>query len=169
MKTSLAALLVVAACHKPAVVVVSPPPVADPHAAAVDALVGVWFGKAVATPYGDMPFALAFDRQPDGAVHAHTDDGKGLYLDFTFHHVDAGWVLDENGAAPGVGTQAHTLAATGATHWSDRDVDVDVAVAGDALVMTTSVRGKPHGRFELTRKSGAEGAHIREFLAHRTE
>src|SRR5262245_41177153 len=117
----LVAILAVAACHQtPAVVapppatVPPPPPAADPHAATVDALVGVWAGKAIGTPYGDFPFALAFDRRADGAVHGHIESRPGMYLDFTFRRAGGAWVLDEEGAIPNVGTQRHTLAATGA-------------------------------------------------------
>jgi hypothetical protein len=173
MKTSL--LIVVAACHSssavapPAAPPPPPPPAADPHAAVVDSLVGVWAGKAIGTPSGDMPFALAFERQPDGAVHAHTEQSPGTYLDFTFRRMATSWVLVEAGAIPKAGSQTHTLAATSATHWTDSDVDVELGVTGDALVMTTTVHGKPHARFELARKTGSEAERIRTAISSPTK
>jgi len=148
----------IAACHNaPA----TPPP--DPHAVIVDNLVGVWTGNAIGTPFGDFPFALAFDRKPTGVVHARLDGTPGMYLDFTF---DRGKLVEE-GAIPNVGTQTHTLVATTGTHWADASVDVDVAVTGDALVMTTLIRGKPHAVFRMQRQTGATAAKVREAIAAR--
>jgi hypothetical protein len=138
----------------------------SPHAAAVAELVGVWLGMAEGTPFGDIRFALAFDRDPDGSVHARTDDGKGMYLDFRFVERDGAWLLVEEGQIPSLGKQTHTLLpAPNETRWADKDVDVLVAVHGDTFVMTTAVHGKPHATFKLQRKSGPEGDGIRAQLA----
>jgi hypothetical protein len=136
-----------------------------PHAAVVARLVGVWVGMAEGTPLGDIRFPLAFDREPDGSVHARTDDGKGMYLDFRFVERGGAWLLVEEGEIPSVGKQTHTLSPVpNATRWSDKDVDVLVAIDGDTLVMTTAVHGKPHATFRLQRKSGPEGEQIRAQL-----
>jgi hypothetical protein len=152
------AFVAFAACHNaPA----TPPP--DPHAVIVDHLVGVWTGDAIGTPFGDFRFALAFDRTPAGAVHARLDGTPGMYLDFTFDRDK----LVEEGAIPNVGKQTHTLAAVRDTHWADPTLDVDVALTGDSLVMTTLVRGKPHAVFRMRRQTGAVAAKVREAIAAR--
>lgn len=138
----------------------------QPHAAAVAELVGVWAGMANGTPFGDIPFALAFDREPDGSIHARTDDGKGTYLDFRFVERGGAWLLVEEGAIPKVGTQTHTLSPMpNETRWTDRDVDLVLAFHGDALVMTTAIHGQPHATFDLQRKAGAAADQIRAQLA----
>jgi hypothetical protein len=147
--------VVLAACHH------APP--RDPHLTIVDNLVGVWTGNAIGTPFGDFPFALAFDRKPPGVVHARLDGTPGMYLDFTFGDN----ALVEEGAIPNVGTQTHTLVAVNGTHWADASVDVDVALTGDTLVMTTLVHGKPHAVFRMQRQTGAVAAKVREAIAAR--
>ena len=136
-----------------------------PGAATVAQITGVWAGRAEGTPFGDFPFALAFEREGDGSIHARTDDGKGMYLDFRFVERAGAWVLVEVGQIPQLGKQTHTLAATDATHWTDKDVDVALSVTGDALVMTTAIHGKAHATFTLQRKTGAEAEQIRAMLA----
>jgi hypothetical protein len=154
--------VVFAACHNtPATPPATPAP--DPHAAIVDSLVGVWTGNAIGTPFGDFPFALAFDRTPSGAVHGRLDGTPGMYLDFTFDRAK----LVEEGAIPSLGKQTHTLAATTGSHWADSTLDVDVAVTAESLVMTTLVRGKPHAVFRMQRQIGARAAKVREAIAAR--
>lgn len=138
-------LVLLAACHS------ATPTPPDPHAQIVDHLVGTWAGQAKGTPFGDFTFRLAFARRSDGAVHARLDGGGGMYLDFTFRHATAGWMLVEEGAIPSVGTQTHTLAPAGDTHWTDATLDVDLRVTADTLAWTTLVRGKPHAVFALHR------------------
>jgi len=135
------------------------PVAADPHAAAVDDIVGAWQGQVIGTPLGDFPFAIAFDREASGDIHGRADNGGGMYLDFRFHKVGPMWTLTEEGALPDVGTQTHTLvpAAAGADgpRWVDRDdpgyVEIAVAVAGDDLVLTAKVHGEAHAVFRMHR------------------
>jgi hypothetical protein len=161
----------VVACHPsssgaPAPSTPAPKPAAAARTSVIDRLVGVWAGTAEGTPFGDIPFALAFDRDADGSIHARTDDGKGTYLDFRFIERDGKWLLVEEGAIPRLGTQTHTLApAEHEQRWSDKDIDVVLAIANDRLVMTTTLRGAPHATFRLQRKTGVEGEQIRAQLA----
>jgi hypothetical protein len=137
----------------------TPKPVAGPtpHDHAVEALVGSWAGHARGTPFGDFPMAIAFDR--DGAgVHGRLDNGQGMYLDFRFQREAGRWLLVEEGAIPGAGTQHSTLApvaAAGAPRWADRAdpsrLAVAFAVDADTLTMTTTLHGAPHAVFELRR------------------
>jgi hypothetical protein len=144
----LALLASITACHETPVAAPSPAHV-DPRVATVDALVGKWRGKAEGTPLGDFPIGLTFARDSDRSVHARLDDGHGMYLDFRF--MPDGKLFEE-GAIPSVGKQAHTLVpVAGATRWSDSDVDLDVALTGDSLVMTTTLHGKPHAVFRMQR------------------
>src|SRR5689334_11372724 len=122
-----------------------PVAVADPHATAVDGLVGAWQGQVLGTPLGDFPFAIAFEREASGDVHGRADNGGGMYLDFRFHKLGPTWTLTEEGALPDVGTQTHTLvpAPNGddGVRWVDRDdptyVEIGVALVNDDLVLTT--------------------------------
>lgn len=142
-------------------------PVAKLHDATVDAVVGVWLGKAEDTPFGDFPMALAFQPDPDGSIHARLDDGKGMYIDFRFTRRDGAWYLHEEGAIPGAGKQSHTLApVANAARWANDEVDIAFAVTPSTLVMTTSLGGKPHATFRLERKSGPEAEQIRQQLAN---
>src|SRR5262245_3271201 len=123
----------------------APAAAADAHATTVANLIGVWQGKALGTPFGDFPFAIAFDREPSGAVHGRLDGGPGMYLDFRFHRDGARWLLTEAGALPDVGTQTHTLSpgAGNPTRWTTADPSVlvvELAIDGDALAMTTTLR-----------------------------
>src|SRR5262249_37019867 len=63
------------------------------HTAAVAELVGVWQGRALGTPFGDFPFAIAFDREAGGDVHGRLDGGPGMYLDFRFRRQLDRWML----------------------------------------------------------------------------
>jgi len=137
----------------------------DPHATTVDHLAGVWVGKAIGTPYGDFPMAIEFAPVAGGAVHGHLEAAPGNYLDFTFDHDK----LVEEGAVPSLGVQTHTLRPAGPDHWRDDTVDVDLRITGDALVWTTSVRGKTHSRFELARKTGDEAIAVRQAIARRNQ
>jgi hypothetical protein len=144
----------------------------DAHAAAVAGLVGVWQGNAIGTPMGDFPFAIAFDRDPSGAVHGRLDGAPGMYLEFRFHLDQARWVLDETGAIPNVGTQSDSLAPVPgeAAHWSDGEpahLAVVLSIANDQLEWTTTIDGKPHSVFKMSRVRGEAEGRIREALARR--
>jgi hypothetical protein len=141
-------------------------PAGDPHATAVDNLVGVWQGRAIGTPFGDFPFAIAFDREPTGDVHGRLEVGPDMYLDFRFHRDAGRWLLLESGALPDVGTQSGTLAPVAGTptRWTDGDpahLAVTLAVDAERLVWTTTIEGKPHAVFQLARARGETAERIR--------
>lgn len=146
----------VLACHPSARVA------ADRHAAIVAELVGTWSGTAEGTPFGDFPIALAFERRGDGSVQARLDAGDGMYLQFAFRPHGRAWELAEDGALPGVGVQSHRLLPTGEREWSDGALTVALALRDDALEWTTTLRGRPHAVFRLTRARGATSAHRRQ-------
>ena len=141
-------MTILIACHAPSQSSAPPPP-ADAHATTVASLVGTWQGMAEGTPYGSFPLRLAFDRRPDGSVHTHLNGGPGMYLDFVFHQQAGRWLLTEEGAVPGVGTQRHTLAPVAAGEWVDGELRVALAMRDDTLVWTTVNQGKPHAVFRL--------------------
>lgn len=80
-------------------------------AAFLDELRGPWAGSGE-SPFGQMPFAVLFERQPDGSLRSWADDAKGTNIDLLFHRTAAGWRLTESASLPGVGTQRYTLAPT---------------------------------------------------------
>ena len=41
----------------------------------IDALAGMWSGRAVTTPIGPHPYDMTFERQPDGSVSGAADTG----------------------------------------------------------------------------------------------
>jgi hypothetical protein len=126
----------------------------DPHAQAVSQLVGRWEGKALGTPFGDFPFAIAFDREPGGDVHGRLDGGGGMYLDFRFHREAGAWRLIQSGQIPGVGARTSTLLPVGDTQWvvhAPKNLAVDLDVDATTLVMTTTLDGKKHAVFQLAR------------------
>jgi hypothetical protein len=100
-------------------------PALDPHGRAVDTLLGVWSGTVTGEPLGEIPFAIAFDREPSGDVHGGIDDGRGTSIDLRFHRDGGRWMLTEQASLPGVGEQTKTLApaaelgAGGAPRWID--------------------------------------------------
>lgn len=132
------------------------PAARDAHGETVATLPGHWRGQAVGTPFGDFPFEIVFERQPDGDVHGRlaADDN---YLDFRFHKVGASWQLLEEGKLGPV-AQRHTLlpVAGDRAQWADGKVlVVDFTIDHEALVMTTHLRGKPHAEFRLARTAPA--------------
>ena len=126
------------------------------HARVVENLVGSWVGTGD-TPFGEMPIALAFER--DGAdIHARMGEAD-MYLDFRFHREGDRWLLTEEGKFPGLGVQRHTLEpAGGDARWATRDgklLVVTLELRDPALVFTTTLRGEPHATFRLTRAQPA--------------
>jgi hypothetical protein len=140
----------------------------------VSQLEGVWAGNDNKTPFGPMPFALSFERQSDGSLHAHTANEAGLYVDLRLAKDPAGrWLLTEEAAIPGRGKQRHTLAA--ATLSKDlltfRDVDrpgdlqVRIDFAAAAMAFQVMWQGKEHVLFHLPRLEGAAADQVRKALA----
>ncbi len=168
-------LLVTAACgaHRepPRATPPAPPQtreVVDDHATAVDKLVGVWLGDG-STPFGEIPIALEFSRQDDGAVQARLA-GPGMYIDFRFHRDGGRWLLTEEGKLPGAGVQTHVLIPSGpGARWVDREdakvLEVVVAVEDDAVVFATRLHGEDHATFRLKRVSGPRADDVRRAIA----
>jgi hypothetical protein len=140
----------------------------------VSQLAGVWAGTDNKTPFGPMPFALSFERQSDGSLHAHTANQSGLYVDLRFARDEGGaWRLTEEAAVPGRGMQKHTLAAVTLTKdlliFRDIDApdDLQVRIELDAAAMVFQVmwRGHEHVVFHLPRLEGAAADRVRQMLA----
>ncbi len=136
-------------------------------------LEAVWAGNDNQTPAGPMPFALVFDREPDGGLHAHTAAGPNMYLDLRVHRDERGrWLLTEEGSFPGAGVQRHTLEPTtfaaGVMEWEEPQqpglVRVRIELAAGALKLSAFVRGKPHAVFNLTRLEGEAAERVRRSL-----
>jgi hypothetical protein len=139
----------------------------DPQATTMASLVGTWQGMAEGTPYGSFRLRLAFDRRSDGSVHTHLNGGPGMYLDFVFHRQAGQWLLTEEGAVPGIGTQRHTLTPAGDGIWVDGELRVALAMQGDGLLWTTTNQGKPHAVFRLRKAAPPELKPLGEPLAKR--
>lgn len=132
----------------------------------VDRLIGGWLG-AGSGPFGEMPFAVVFERQADGSARAWADDGKGTQIDLWLQRGELGgkrgWLLRESATLPNVGTQTYTLviAAGGAKedgdrlrfHHPDRPgfLDIELALTPGQLQLTAAVHGKPHVDFAMRR------------------
>ena len=153
-------------------------PPTDPPASAeqdqhLSQLEGVWAGTDNKTPFGPMPFGLAFDRQTDGSLHARTTNASGLYVDLRLAKDAMGrWLMTEEAAIPGRGKQTHTLAAAtlGADTLTFRDVDhpddlqVSIQLADKAMVFQVMWKGQEHVLFHLGRLEGAAAERARQAL-----
>ncbi len=130
--------------------------------AAVARLLGGWAG-AGDSPFGEMPFAALFERQPDGGVRSWLDDGAGSAIDLHLWPSPDGWRLREQATLPKLGTQAHTLQLSAAEASGDRArlsfthperpgfLDIELEISGDQLVLTARLRGAPHVHFTMKR------------------
>jgi hypothetical protein len=121
-----------------------------------------------------MPFALVFDRQPDGSVRAYTAASRETWIDLRFHRgVGGQWLFTEGARLAGLGEQWHTMkleSADGDTLvWADIDnadfLRCRVAVDSTALRMRVLLRGKDHVRFHLPRVGGEAEKQLRAELA----
>jgi hypothetical protein len=137
-------------------------------------LEGVWAGADNKTPFGAFPFAFSFERQSDGALHAHTANRSGLYVDLRVAKDQGGrWLMTEEAAVPGRGKQRHTLAAASLTRdlLTFRDVErpddlqVSIDLAGAGMVFQVIWKGQEHVLFHLPRLEGAAADQVRESLA----
>lgn len=141
---------------------------AAPEASAVDDAAvarfeGAWAGNDNVTPAGPIPFALIFDREPDGSLHALTALSVDTWVDLRIHRDDAGeWAMSESASLAGLGQQSYTLHPTAANGdtltWVYRErpdfLSCRTAVVGDELFMLVHLRGEEHVRFHLRRVSG---------------
>jgi hypothetical protein len=167
-----AAALAALGCNDRAPAQPNDPP-AD-HDQIVSRLEGVWAGNDNKTPFGPMPFGFSFERQTDGALHARTSNPTGFYVDLRFaKDQTARWLLTEEAAIPGRGSQTHTLAADSLAPdlLVFRDVDkpddlqVRIQLAGTAMVFQVMWRGQEHVLFHLNRLEGAAADRARQRLA----
>ena len=132
----------------------------DAHAEVVARLPGAWVGVAD-SPVGEIPFAVAFERTADGAIHGRAEQSPDMYLDFRFHADGERWLFTEEGAFPGLAVQRYTLqpVAGAIARWTVAEkpgyLDVDVAVDGDALTLVARVRGEEHAALRLRRAPAA--------------
>lgn len=130
--------------------------------ALVDRLIGGWAGSGTG-PFGEMSFAVVFEREADGAARAWADDGKGTKIDLRVHRGERGWSLSESATLPGVGTQAHTLVAATSASSTDGDrlifrhperpgyLDLELSLTPGQLRLVATVRGTPHVDFSMRR------------------
>lgn len=139
------------------------------------ALEGGWAGQATSTPEGPMPFALLFESQPDGGLHARTTQDPETFIDLRFtKQADGSWQLVESAGLPGLGVQSHPLVlaaapAPGITRFvtpaNPEFMHVDFRVTPTSLGLEVSLRGMPHAAFELARVPEAELPRLRAALA----
>jgi hypothetical protein len=137
---------------------------------------GAWAGNDNTTPLGPMPFALVFDREADGSLHAHSALSQATWVDLRFHQDDhdrsGGWRLTESAAMEGLGEQSYTLAPTALDHgtmiWQTRErpdfLRCAMTPANETLTMVVHLRGQEHVRFNLARVEGAGADQLREAL-----
>jgi hypothetical protein len=144
----------------------------------IASLEGGWTGEDNATPMGQMPFTVLFDRGTQGELRAHSALNRETYIDLRFVKDDEGrWLLEEHAALEGLGEQAHTLVPVEAPgtlrRWIRPDspdyLRVDVAIDGKTLFMDVVLRGKPHAQFQLDRIPDDELPRIREAMAAAAE
>ncbi len=126
----------------------------------VASLEGAWAARAVETPLGEMPFALLFERRPDGSLSAHTPWDAETFVDVTFTRAgDGRWLLVEHARLPEAGEQQRILVPAGLAGSTRRFVDaadpdvlaVDLAVAEEAMEITVWVNGRRHVHGTLRR------------------
>ncbi len=149
---ALAALLLVS---------LAPPALAgDGMDAFVASLEGAWAAQQVETPLGTMPFALLFERRPDGSLAAHTPWDSETFVDVTFTRgSDGRWLLVEHARLPEAGEQRRILVPAGLAGTVHRFADaadpetvaVDLGVEEDALEITVWVHGQRHVHGTLRR------------------
>ncbi|MFN0252294.1 MAG: hypothetical protein ACKV2T_35795 [Kofleriaceae bacterium] len=151
----------------------TPPPVATTsvHAATAENLVGVWMGDALGTPFGDFRFAMVFDREPGGDIHARIQQSPTMYLDFRFQRRGDTWVLVEEGSLTGE-PQTHTLLpiAGSVARWSVGEpafLVVELAVDDESLDWRTWLSGTEHARFQMKRVRGDDAEKVRQAIARR--
>lgn len=140
----------------------------------IDSLSGGWAGEDNATPFGRLPFAFVFDREPDGSLHARTALDRATWVDLRFaREADGRWVLLESAGLDGLGVQAHRLVPAGTRgglrRWVHEErpefLAVDLGIFGRRLHMEVTLRGEPHVQFDLERVTEADAARLRERLA----
>jgi len=146
----------------------------------IDALVasldGAWLGSDNDTPFGKMDFVTLFAWETDGSLHSRSSLNRDTYIDLRFRKDESGrWMLTEEAGMEGLGVQSHLLEPTGRVgdtglyRWVDTDrpdfLAIDIGVADETLVLTTTLRGEPHVAFRLDHQPEAAWPAIREQLA----
>jgi len=142
-----------------------------PTDAWIDQLEGGWYGESNATPMGDMPFALIFDRQDDGSLRAFTGFNQETWIELRFHRDgDGAWMMEEAAAMEGLGEQRQPLRANGPHDrgWrfgGAKDLVIDVVVDDERLDLDVDLRGRDHVHFLLDRVNDDEVPALRTTLA----
>jgi hypothetical protein len=126
----------------------------------VELLEGGWQGEGNRTPIGVMPFAMLFDRQPDGSLRSFSAFHRDTWVEMRVWRTQAGaWRLEEAASLEGLGQQRRTLEPAGVTgvvrRWvavDDPDeLAIDMAIEGHVLYIDVWLRGLSHARFQLER------------------
>jgi hypothetical protein len=134
---------------------------------------GAWAAPKNMTPMGPIPFALVFDAETDGSLHAHTALSSETWVDLRFHRdTERGWLLTEGGSLQGLGEQWHTLRPAEASGDTLDWVDVEhpeflrCRMAADArsMYLLVLLRGKEHARFALGHLEGDAEKQLRASL-----
>lgn len=139
----------------------------------VQLLEGGWEGDRNETPFGSMPFAMLFERQPDGSLRSFSAFHRETWIEMSFLETPEGeWRMAEAASLEG-NVHRRTLRPAGvvgsARRWvSSTEPDelaIDMAIEGPTLDIDVWLRGRSHAHFELTRvPQGALGA-LRDSLA----
>ncbi len=160
-----------------ALLAAGPPAAASDGRGGMDAFVasleGAWVAEQVETPRGAMPFALLFERLPDGSLHAHTPRDRETFVDVTFRRSSDGrWLLVEHARLPEAGDQQRILVPAGSAGGTRRFADaidpdlvaIDLAVTEDSMEITAWVRGTRHVHGTLHRLPAEAVPGLRERL-----
>lgn len=143
----------------------------------ISALEGGWAGADNDTPFGKMPFSALFEWQLDGSLHSRSPLNSQTWIDLRFSRDDQGrWMLREEAAMEGLGTQRYELVPSGHTtadglhRWvwkSDPDfLAIDLGVEQETMRLDVTLRGEPHVAFRLDRQPRASWAAMkRDMLA----
>ncbi|MEE8367540.1 MAG: hypothetical protein V3S30_04410 [Thermoanaerobaculia bacterium] len=140
----------------------------------ISSLAGGWTGENNMTPLGPMPFALLFEWEEDGTLHAHSALNRETYIDLRFAEDDNGnWMLREEAAMEGLGAQTYDLSPVagpaGSYRWSYQEqpefLVVDLSVEGDMMSMNVQLRGEDHASFSLERMPSEALPEMRRQLA----
>ena len=118
------------------------------------------------TPFGAMPFAVLFERQDDGSLYSRSSLNSQTYIDLRFAKDKEGrWVLTEEAAMEGMGSQSYSLmpaGGNGSTHrWTYEErpgfLTIDVGLEDETLLMAVTLRGEKHVRFCAGPVAGRRG------------
>ena len=146
---------------------------ATPDDAWMEGMAGGWAGEDNMTPMGRMPFAMLFEAEEDGSLHAFTPFNSETWIDLRFYKDEQGrWLLDESAGMEGLGVQRHTLVPVDGPgevrRWIYEEnpefLSVDVAKVDGKMMMQVMLRGREHAQFNLARLPESAIAELRESI-----